>query len=163
MMGVNPRAAGLLSEVELARHPWSFRCDRPGCYYGVCAQTEIDADRERFTHGCPRTGGPMGTGPSILQRMWQTMDALMDGYMAIVDTRDTLVAVGAITPEVADKLRSLADDCRASAQRAHGVCEMIAIVHAPHLADADAVWAEAVARYTARQSGAYHVTPGVSF
>lgn len=98
----------------------------------------------------------MGTGRSILERMWVVLDELMDGYFALSDTLGGLVEIDTRHPEVERQMRD-------QAHRAHGVCEMIAIVHHPYLADTDAVWAEAVARYQARQAGVHHVSPGVSF
>lgn len=137
MKGVYRRDGGA-SPAELERNPWAFRCEKPDCYYGVCAPTEDEADRQRYTHGCPRTGGPMGTGPSLLEKSWQLLDGLIDEY---------------VNEAPAPRL----------AQRAHGICEVIAIFMVPYLPTANDVWAEAMARHRDRVAGNHHVTPGISF
>jgi hypothetical protein len=147
MKGVYRRDGGA-SPAELERNPWAFRCPIDGCYYGVCAPTEDDADRERYTHGCPRTGGPMGTGKSLLQKSWELLDELIDEYANL------LAHPMSAAPEQA---------ANGMAQRAHGVCEVIAIFMVPHLPSASDVWAEAMARHRDRVAGNHHVTPGVSF
>jgi hypothetical protein len=153
--GVYEREVSLVvSPAELAAHPWAFRCEQDGCYYGVCTATQDEAEHERVAHGCPRTGETVGK--SIIQKAWDILDGLMDGYMALSDTYNAVKA----RPD-REGAGDVARQLQGQAQRAHGVCEVIALLMVPHFTTADAVWAEAVVRYQARQSGAYHHTEGV--
>lgn len=136
-MGTRQRDAALLSEAERARHPWAYACDKPDCHYTVAADTERLAEHERYTHACPRKGAPMGK--SILEKMWDQLDADVDLLF-----------------------RSPVEEQKIVGARAQARCEAIALVMDPILRDRDEVWHEAYQRLVARQEGREHITPGLN-
>lgn len=141
---------------ELASHPWKFECDRQGCFYVVCADSEREAEFERYAHACPRKGGPMG--PSVIQQAWAQLDDEVDEIMKLTPVVEAEKRLGGYeaTPAVWARRRGLAE----MKARARGKSEILALIMSPIFTTADEISAEAGQRYAARLMGLTRQTPG---
>jgi len=130
-MSTHLRVGGA-SEAELLRHPWAFTCDVPGCHYTVCADSQADADRERFIHGCPRNGVTM-IGESLLERIFAQLDAQVDNIFRCAGGDPGAFEI--------------------SKAVARGQAEVIVMICAPHFSTVEEVSAEAGTRHAYRAAG----------
>lgn len=84
-MPVTPREPSGFKSKDERDHPWTFRCDKPECFWVTAHETQERALEIERDHDCPHItpfhqGSMVPAGLEFIKVVWDEMDDLTDQY-----------------------------------------------------------------------------------